>query len=86
VLQVEAMAQAAGIMMLRKIDRQGAVAYFMSCNEVKFRQAVTPGDQLLIKVKLLKNRGGSIGTATASCEVGGRVVSSAELMFMVTKP
>jgi UDP-3-O-[3-hydroxymyristoyl] N-acetylglucosamine deacetylase/3-hydroxyacyl-[acyl-carrier-protein] dehydratase len=85
VLQVEAMAQAAGIMMLRKIDRQGAVAYFMSCNEVKFRQAVVPGDQLVIKVKLLKNRGGSIGTATGVCEVGGKVVSSAELMFMVSK-
>jgi len=85
VLQVEAMAQAAGLMMLRKADKQGSLAFFMSCNEVKFRQAVTPGDQLVIKVKLTKTRGNSIASATGVCEVGGKVVSSAELMFMLAK-
>lgn len=86
VLQVEAMAQAAGIMMLRKSNKQGVVAFFMSCNDVKFRQPVTPGDQLVIKVKLQKVRGNSIATATGQCEVGGKVVSSAELMFTFVNP
>ena len=85
VLQVEAMAQAAGIMMLRKAEKSGVVAFFMSCNEVKFRQPVTPGDQLVIKVKLLKTRGESLATASGVCEVNGKVVSSAELMFTFVK-
>jgi 3-hydroxymyristoyl/3-hydroxydecanoyl-(acyl carrier protein) dehydratase len=71
--------------MLRKIAREGTIAFFMSCNEVKFRAAVTPGDQLVIKVKLLKTRGNSLATASGHCEVGGKVVSSAELMFTLAK-
>jgi UDP-3-O-[3-hydroxymyristoyl] N-acetylglucosamine deacetylase/3-hydroxyacyl-[acyl-carrier-protein] dehydratase len=85
VLQIEAMAQTAGLLMLRKIARDGMLAFFMSCDEVKFRQAVTPGDQLVIKVKLLKTRGNSLATASAECRVGEKVVSSAELMFMLAK-
>ena len=44
VLQIEAMAQAAGILMLRKISSEGKTALFMSCDKVKFRRAVRPGD------------------------------------------
>ncbi|MGF1450565.1 MAG: bifunctional UDP-3-O-[3-hydroxymyristoyl] N-acetylglucosamine deacetylase/3-hydroxyacyl-ACP dehydratase [Opitutales bacterium] len=82
VLQIEAMAQAAGLLMLRKVSTEGKIAFFMSCDKVKFRQAVTPGDQLEIKVKLTKARG-SIGVAEGKCMVGGKTVSSAELMFTV---
>jgi len=81
VLQVEAMAQAAGLLMLRKVAREGVVAFFMSCDKVKFRQPVTPGDQLVIKVKILKMRGKSIATASGECYVGDKLVSNAELMF-----
>lgn len=83
VLQVEAMAQAAGILMLRKVSAENKIAYFMSCDKVKFRQAVRPGDQLIIKVKLTKSRGDRIGIAQGVCEVDGKVVSSAELMFTI---
>ncbi len=83
VLQVEAMAQAAGILMLRRISSENKIAYFMSCDKVKFRQAVRPGDQLIIKVKLTKSRGDRIGIAQGVCEVDGKVVSSAELMFTI---
>jgi UDP-3-O-[3-hydroxymyristoyl] N-acetylglucosamine deacetylase/3-hydroxyacyl-[acyl-carrier-protein] dehydratase len=55
----------------------------MSCDRVKFRRAVVPGDQLVIDVKLTKSRGNKIGVATGVCKVDGKVVSSAELMFMV---
>ena len=83
VLQIEAMAQAAGILMLRKISTEGKTALFMSCDKVKFRKAVRPGDQLLINVKMTKSRGNKIGVAEGECTVNGQVVSSAELMFAV---
>lgn len=85
VLQIEAMAQAAGILMLRKMPVSNKVAYFMSCDKVKFRSSVQPGDQIEIQVKLTKVKG-RIGVAEGTCKVGGKVVSSAELMFMVVAP
>ncbi len=84
VLQVEAMAQAAGVLLLRKLPvEQNKIAFFMSVDKVKFRQAVEPGDSIEIRVKLTKIRGNKIATATGVCTVGGKVVSSAELMFML---
>ena len=83
VLQIEAMAQAAGILMLRKTSSEGKTAFFMSADKVKFRKAVRPGDQLVINAKLTKNRGNRIGVAECTCTVGGTVVSSGELMFSV---
>jgi UDP-3-O-[3-hydroxymyristoyl] N-acetylglucosamine deacetylase/3-hydroxyacyl-[acyl-carrier-protein] dehydratase len=84
VLQIEAMAQAAGVLLLRKLPvEQNKIAFFMSVDKVKFRQAVEPGDSVEIRVKLIKIRGNKIATATGQCTVGGKVVSSAELMFML---
>ena len=80
VMQVEAMAQAAGILLLRRSSVEGKTALFMSCDKVKWRKPVRPGDQLSIKMKLTKVRG-SIACADGECSVGGQVVSSAELMF-----
>jgi len=82
VMQVEAMAQAAGILLLRKTNLENKTALFMSCDKVKWRKPVRPGDQLLIKVKMTKNRG-SIACAEGECSVGGQTVSSADLMFAV---
>ena len=81
VLQIEAMAQAAGIIMLRRVSNEGKTAFFMSCDKVKFRKAVRPGDQLVIRAKLTKSRGNKIGVAEATCTVDGEVVSTGELMF-----
>jgi len=83
VLQIEAMAQAAGILMLRRISSESKIAFFMSCDKVKFRRAVVPGDVVEIHVKLTKNRGNKIGVAEGKCSVAGKVVSSAELMFTI---
>ncbi|MFT5836631.1 MAG: UDP-3-O-[3-hydroxymyristoyl] N-acetylglucosamine deacetylase [Candidatus Azotimanducaceae bacterium] len=84
VLQIEAMAQAAGVLLLRKLPvEENKIAFFMSVDKVKFRQAVEPGDSIKIRVKLIKIRGNKIATATGECKVGGKVVSSAELMFML---
>ena len=81
VLQIEAMAQAAGVLLLRRISGDGKVALFMSCDKVKLRHPVVPGDQLEIQVKLDKVRGGKIAKASAICKVGKKNVSSCELMF-----
>ena len=83
VLQLEAMAQTAGILMLRLSGSTAKTAFFMSADKVKFRKPVRPGDQLIITAKLLKARGGKLATATAECSVNGQAVSSADLMFMV---
>ncbi len=83
VLQIEAMAQAAGLLMMKLGNVEDKLAYFMSCDKVKFRQVVVPGDQLVIDVKLTKSRGNRIGVASGKCSVNGEVVSSAELMFTI---
>ncbi|MFT4902180.1 MAG: UDP-3-O-[3-hydroxymyristoyl] N-acetylglucosamine deacetylase [Lentimonas sp.] len=84
VLQIEAMAQAAGVLLLKKLPvGENKIAFFMSVDKVKFRQAVEPGDSIEIRVKLIKIRGNKIATATGECKVGGKLVSSAELMFML---
>ena len=82
VLQIECMAQAAGILMLRKVGNECKTGFFMSCDKVKFRKAVRPGDQLVINAKLTKSRG-KIGVAECNCTVDGMVVSSGELMFAI---
>ena len=83
VLQLEAMALAAGFLMLRQIDGEDKLAFFMSADKVKFRRAVKPGDQLQIDVKITKNRDGKIACAEGTCKVGGKIVSSADLMFAI---
>jgi len=83
VLQIEAMAQAAGILMLRHTSAENRIAFFMSCDKVKFRNAVEPGDQLAIHVKLIKRRGNKLAVASGECKVGDKVVSTAELMFTI---
>jgi len=85
VLQLEAMAQAAGILLLRGVSVDGRTPFFMSADKVKFRRPVRPGDQLVINAKLSKVRGNKLAVAEATCTVGGNVVSSAELMFTLAE-
>lgn len=59
VLIVEAMAQVAGIVLLRMPQAQGKLAYFASIEEVKFRQPVFPGDTLKMEAIILKLKGTS---------------------------
>jgi UDP-3-O-[3-hydroxymyristoyl] N-acetylglucosamine deacetylase/3-hydroxyacyl-[acyl-carrier-protein] dehydratase len=82
VLQLEAMAQAAGILMLRLTGKNTKVAFLMSADKVKFRRPVRPGDQLVITAKLTRSRAsGKLAAASAECSVDGQVASSADLMF-----
>ena len=80
VLQLEAMAQVASILLLRKPENQGKIGYFMSADKVKFRKPVMPGDTLFIEAEALKIRS-NIGSARCRCIVNDEVVSEAELKF-----
>lgn len=82
VLQVEAMAQVASILMLRIPGNQGKIGYFMSADKVKFRRPVSPGDILIIETELVKMRG-AIGQAIGRCLVNGEITAEAELKFIV---
>ena len=85
VLQLEAMAQAAGIILLRKVAKASGTPFFMSADKVKFRRPVRPGDQVIINAKITKMRGEKLAAAECNCTVGGQVVSSAELMFAIVE-
>jgi UDP-3-O-[3-hydroxymyristoyl] N-acetylglucosamine deacetylase/3-hydroxyacyl-[acyl-carrier-protein] dehydratase len=82
VLQLEAIAQVAGILMMRRAENYGKIAYFMSAEEVKWRKPVRPGDTLMIEVEITRQRG-AIGRAKGVCKVQDEVVSEAEVTFML---
>ncbi len=82
VLQLEAIAQVAGMLMLRNTENSNLIAYFMAAEKVKWRKPVRPGDTLIISVELMKMRG-KIGKAKGVCKVQGEVVSEAEVTFML---
>jgi UDP-3-O-[3-hydroxymyristoyl] N-acetylglucosamine deacetylase/3-hydroxyacyl-[acyl-carrier-protein] dehydratase len=82
VLQLEAMAQVASIVLLRLPGNEGKIGYFMSANNVKWRKPVLPGDTLIIETEMLKVKR-SIASAIGRCIVNGQIVSEAELMFSV---
>jgi UDP-3-O-[3-hydroxymyristoyl] N-acetylglucosamine deacetylase/3-hydroxyacyl-[acyl-carrier-protein] dehydratase len=82
VLQLEAIAQVAGVLLYIRIAAANQIAYFMAAEEVKWRKPVVPGDSLVIEVELLKIRG-KIGKAKGVCKVDGDVVSEAVVTFML---
>jgi UDP-3-O-[3-hydroxymyristoyl] N-acetylglucosamine deacetylase/3-hydroxyacyl-[acyl-carrier-protein] dehydratase len=85
VLQLEAIAQVAGIVMLKSAENITKMAYFMSAEDVKWRKPVYPGDMLVIEVELTKIRG-KIGKAKGMCKVRGEVVSEATVTFALMEP
>ncbi len=85
VLQLEAIAQVAGILMLMRAEGRHQLAYFLSAENVKWRKPVLPGDVLIIDVELKKWRG-KIGKASGVCKVNDEIVSEAEVTFMVRNP
>ncbi len=82
VLQLEAMAQVASILMLRVTkSSSGRLGYFVSADEVKFRKPVFPGDTLFISAEVTKTRGKQMARLKCSCAVNEAVVSECELML-----
>ena len=54
VLQIEALAQAAGIFVLNKPENTGKIGLFASIENARFKRPVVPGDQLRLEVEILK--------------------------------
>ena len=84
VLIVEAMAQSGGILVMESLppEKHGQSVYFMSMDKVKFRKPVVPGDQIILEIRLLKNRG-NVSKISGIATVDGNCVAEAELMAMV---
>ncbi len=80
VLQVEAMAQAGGILAARTggFDPKTQVVFFMAINNVKFRKPVIPGDQLVIEVTPLRR--GKVWKMRGEARVDGKLVSEADFI------
>jgi len=85
VLQVEAMAQVASILVCRASGVAGKIGYFMSADKVKWRKPVLPGDTLIIEVELTRSRG-KVARAYGVCRVKNEIVSEGELMFGLVDP
>ena len=81
VMQVEAMAQVASILLFKLAKTTSRIGYFMSADEVKFRKPVLPGDTIFIHAELTKSRGERLAKARCHCVVNDAIVSEAELMF-----
>jgi UDP-3-O-[3-hydroxymyristoyl] N-acetylglucosamine deacetylase/3-hydroxyacyl-[acyl-carrier-protein] dehydratase len=80
VLQLEAMAQLAGVLLLRKLENTGKLAVLWAIDKVKLRGAVSPGDQLRIEVETLKMKG-KTAQVRGTGSVAGKLVCEATLMF-----
>jgi 3-hydroxyacyl-[acyl-carrier-protein] dehydratase len=80
VLILEAMAQVAGVLVLKSIpDRKSKLVLLASVEQAKFRRPVLPGHQLRIEMKLTKRKA-SVAKMYGQATVDGLVVAEAELM------
>ncbi len=81
VMQVEAMAQVASLLLFKLTKSANRIGYFMSADDVKFRKPVMPGDTIFIHAELTKARGEKLAKAQCHCVVNDAIVSEGELMF-----
>jgi len=82
VLILEALAQAAAVLSYvteNKVPDDSSVVYFAGIDGARFKKPVMPGDQLILKVELLRNMRGIWKYATRA-EVDGELVAEAEMM------
>jgi 3-hydroxyacyl-[acyl-carrier-protein] dehydratase len=80
VLIVEAMAQVAGVLVLKSIpDRKNKLVLLASVEQAKFRRPVLPGHQLRIEMRVTKRKA-SIAKMYGTATVDGAVMAEAELM------
>ena len=86
VLQVEAMAQVGGLLVLSGVeDPKSYSTYFMKIDNVRFRQKVVPGDTLIFHVSFLEPLRRGIATMKGYAFVGEKVVSEADFMAQIVK-
>jgi 3-hydroxyacyl-[acyl-carrier-protein] dehydratase len=82
VLVIEAMAQAAGILSFKTMERlpsDDSVYYFVGIDNARFKRPVGPGDQLILKATVAMNRRG-MWKFSCKAEVDGQVAAEADLI------
>lgn len=84
VLIIEAMAQVGGVMMLSLAENRGKLAYFLACDNAKFRKTVLPGDHLIMEVETVKLKS-KTGVVRANAFVNGKLVAEADLVFTLVE-
>ncbi len=86
VLQVEAMAQCGGLLVLNQVEEpERWSTYFLRIDDVKFRQKIVPGDTLLFRVELLHPVRHGISSMKGYMFVGDTVVSEATFTAQIVK-
>jgi UDP-3-O-[3-hydroxymyristoyl] N-acetylglucosamine deacetylase/3-hydroxyacyl-[acyl-carrier-protein] dehydratase len=86
VLQIEAMAQTGGILVLNSVpDPENYLTFFMKIDNAKFKRKVFPGDTLVFKCELTGPIRRGIASMKARAFVGDNIVSEAELMAQISK-
>lgn len=86
VLQIEAMAQCGGILVLSTVpDPENYLTYFMTMDKVKFKRKVIPGDTLIFRAELISPIRRGICNMQAYGYVNGKLVVEAELMAQISK-
>lgn len=86
VLQVESMAQAAGVLVLNFLDEPEKYStYFLKIDNVKFRQKVVPGNTLLLNVSLMTEIRRGCAMVKGYAFVGEKIVCEAEFMAQIIK-
>jgi len=86
VLQIEAMAQAGGVLILSTVpDPQNYLTFFAKIDNAKFKFPVVPGDTLIFKCELLSPLRRGMSLMKAQAFVDGRLTTEAELMAKIVK-
>ena len=86
VLQVEAMAQTGGILILSSVpDPENYLTYFMKMDKVKFKRKVKPGDTLIFKADLLSPIRRGICHMQGYAYANGQLVAEAEMMAQIVR-
>lgn len=84
VLQVEAMAQTAGLYMVNEEKYKTKMGLFAAIDNVKFRNPVVPGDQLIIEVEMIKI--GKLTSCKGVAKVDEKIACEAEIKFVLVDP
>ncbi len=86
VLQVEAMAQTGGVLVLNTVpDPQNYDTYFIKIDNTRFKQKVVPGDTLILELELTHPIRRGLVQMTGKAYVGDKVATEAELMAQISK-
>jgi len=86
VLQIEAMAQAGGVLVLSTVpDPENYLTFFMKIDSFKFKRPVFPGDTIIFKIELLTEIRRGICNVRGYGYVNGQIVSEGDLMAQIVK-